>query len=116
MLMSIKELNISDAVVLSLCDPVLCAIIATVFIGRSRLNLHSRQVKVYIVIVFLVLLYMWGDVGPGEIQVSSPSMMHVYFLIARSLLAVRSAFVKRVYASFNHATIPPDPRGDAMLF
>jgi len=116
MLLAIKELNISDVVCLSYIDPILEAAIGSLMMGRARLKLHSRQVKAYIIIAMCVMLYMWGDAGAGESQVKSPSMSHVYFVVARALLVTRSMFVKMTYASFNHARIPDAPPEDGMLF
>jgi hypothetical protein len=116
MLMSIKTINISDATVLSLLDSVLAAIIAPVLMGAARMQLHARQVKVYLIIVVIMLLYLWGDIGPGDLQVSAPTMEHVYFIVARLLLVIRSLFVKRTYAKFHHAKIPPTPPENAMIY
>jgi alpha-tubulin suppressor-like RCC1 family protein len=116
MLMALKHISVSDAIVLSFLDPVWSATLATLMMGKARLKLHARQVKLYVLIIFCCLVYLWGDVGPGELLITAPSMNHAYFVVARVLLALRSIYVKRSYAIFNHAKIPDAPPEDGMLF
>jgi len=116
MLLAVKDLNVADAVVLSFADPILSAVVASVLMGKARMNLHARQVKVYMLLGGIVLLYVFGDVGPGELQVTPPSISHGYFVLARFLLVLRSVFVKWTYASFSDTIIPAQPREDGSLF
>lgn len=115
-MMAMKKLFVSDCFVLACYDPLLAAVVSSLFLGKARRKLHFRQVKIYLMIAFLSMLYTYGEYGPGDLQVQAPSGHHLIFLGARLLLVFRSIFVKWKYAKFNHTTIPLQPPEDAHLF
>mmetsp|Transcript_60170 Transcript_60170/g.105416 ORF Transcript_60170/g.105416 Transcript_60170/m.105416 type:complete len:1243 (-) Transcript_60170:111-3839(-) len=115
-MLAMKKLFITDCCVLMFLDCILAALVSSVFLGKARRKLHCRQVKVYLMLIGLTLLYLFAENGPGELQVQSPSIQHFYFIAARLLVVCRSLFIKWRYADFNYTTIPLQPPEDAHLF
>lgn len=116
MLLSVKEITVTDCVSLIFLDAVLAALLCSLFLGKQRRILHLYHVKAYIALLGFFALYMFGDVGNGELQIQGPSLNHLMFVGARFLIILRSVIVKWNYAAFYGSEAPLTPPDDERLF
>lgn len=114
MLMAAKSITITDMVVLSFFDPILCASLAPIAFGKYRIHFHSKYFKVYAVLASLVYLYLMDS--EKEAVFAGITEGHVLFVAGRFLLVFRSMWAKKAYSDFYHSSPPPRPPETELLF
>jgi alpha-tubulin suppressor-like RCC1 family protein len=117
MLSAIKHISITDCCALCFLDPIVCAVVAPIALGKARVHFHSKYLKVYTCLTFCVYCYLYDPTlsFKGEID---PVLMwnHIYFLLGRLALAIRGFYAKRAYCKFHHSAAPPRPPESEALF
>lgn len=111
-MIALKEISVTDCVVLLCLDPVWAAIFGSLLMGQNRRELHFRFLKVYLLMMLLCSTYIVGEVDMSVTTGLPLSFDHILVIIARMLTVARSVYVKWSYADFNRAEAPaPLPPG-----
>eukprot|EP00928_Gymnodinium_smaydae_P071504 TRINITY_DN55061_c0_g1_i1.p1 TRINITY_DN55061_c0_g1~~TRINITY_DN55061_c0_g1_i1.p1 ORF type:complete len:1219 (+),score=254.23 TRINITY_DN55061_c0_g1_i1:318-3974(+) len=110
-MIAVKNISLSDCLVLTFLDPILAALVGPIALGKSRVSLHSKYIKIYSVLMGMAVLYTTGD--SAGFQITSD---HAMFIAARFLQVLRSFYVKWAYATFYKAGCPPRPAENELLF
>lgn len=116
MFMAVKQITLTDCIVLAGLDHVVAALFASSWLGSERRKLHFFNLKVYLLIIAVVAIYLFGEQGPGHLQISSPTQYHLLFLACRVGQAFRSIFVKWRYIGFNKGFPTKMPEESGLLF
>lgn len=106
-MIALKEVSVTDTVVLLCLDPVWASVFGSLLMGQNRRELHFRFLKVYLMMMLLVSTYIVGEVDMSVTQGMPLSGNHMLIIIARILTVARSIYVKWSYADFNRAEAPP---------
>jgi alpha-tubulin suppressor-like RCC1 family protein len=105
-MIALKEISVTDCVVLLCLDPVWAAVLGSLLMGQNRRELHFRFLKVYLIMMLLCSTYIVGEVDMAVTQGMPLSGNHMLIIIARILTVARSIYVKYSYADFNRAEAP----------
>jgi alpha-tubulin suppressor-like RCC1 family protein len=108
-MIALKEVSVTDCIVLLCLDPLWAAVLASLLLGQTRRELHFRFLKVYLLMMLLCSTYIVGEVDMSVTTGMPLSGNHMLIVIARILTVARSIYVKWSYADFNHAEAPPPP-------
>eukprot|EP00927_Polykrikos_kofoidii_P046756 TRINITY_DN40894_c0_g1_i1.p1 TRINITY_DN40894_c0_g1~~TRINITY_DN40894_c0_g1_i1.p1 ORF type:complete len:1200 (-),score=154.65 TRINITY_DN40894_c0_g1_i1:81-3680(-) len=112
---ALKDLSVTEVIALSLLDPIVCGISASMLLGKVRRKFHFGHLKIYFLLAITASLYRYGEQNTTT-NVPLITQGHVFFILSRFLLALRSAYVKRCYGLFNHAMSPQHPPESEVLF
>jgi hypothetical protein len=121
MLEASKSIPLTDCVALCFLDPIVCAVVSSLALGRYRIHFNSKYLKVYTCLTFAVLIYLycpdWNLMSFPSFSYKTERMgSHALFVFGRTCLAIRSFYGKKAYCKFHRSAPPPRPPENELLF